>query len=171
MKKNFKRIYNLISNIMKKVHFLILTVVMLFVAKSNAQLSVNISLGNQPHQHNDYYYDDNVDYYFLPEIQAYFDNRTGVYVYFNAGSWVRSRYLPDYCRNYDINRGERIPISYKGNSPHDYFYSHKKRYCYNESRRDYDNERDNNDRRENQRYACEGRKHHKNKHFREYEED
>jgi hypothetical protein len=159
---------------MKKVHFLILTVVMLFTAKSNAQLSVNISLGGQPHHNNDYYYEDNVDYYFLPEIQAYFDNRSGAYVYFNSGGWVRSRYLPDYCRNYDINRGQRIAITYRGNCPYDYFYSHKQSYCHNDNRNErYDDYYRNDDRREYQRYAsCEGkRKHHKNKHYRDNDDD
>jgi hypothetical protein len=159
---------------MKKVHLLIVTVLMLFVAKSNAQLAVNISLGSRPVCHqNRYYYEDNVDYYFLPEIQAYFDNRSGAYVYFNSGGWVRSRYLPDYCRNYDINRGSRIAIEYRGNAPYEYFYSHRQRYCQNDNRREYDNEREYDDRREYQRYAsCEGkRKHHKNKHYRDNDDD
>jgi hypothetical protein len=144
---------------MKKVYFLTLTVVMLFATKSNAQLSVSINLGGQPSHHNDYYYENNVDYYFLPEIQAYFDNRTGAYVYFNSGGWVRSRYLPDYCRNYDVNRGPRIAIEYRGNSPYDHFYRHKQRYCHNDNRRDYDDNRE----------CYKGKKkYHKNKHDRHH---
>jgi hypothetical protein len=161
---------------MKKSSFLILTFALLFVAKSNAQLAVNIALGSRPQCHSErFYYDQDVDYYFLPEIQAYFDNRSGAYVYFDSGYWVRSGYLPDYCRNYDINRGAKVAITYRGNAPYEYFYSHKQRYCHNYNN-DYNNEREhnyrrNNDDRENRRYTCESRRYHRNKHYRENDDD
>ncbi len=117
---------------MKKIQLIFLTTILLFAIKTTAQISVNISLGSRPAYNPPvhYYYDDNVDYYFLPEIQAYFDNRSGLFIHYNSGGWVRTRSFD----NFDINRCQRIAIEYHGNTPYRDFVSHRQQYCNNNRR-------------------------------------
>jgi hypothetical protein len=151
---------------MKRIQFIFLTTLLLLAMNTNAQISVNISLGSRPvyHPPQRYYYDDNVDYYFLPEIEAYFDNREGVFIYFSSRGWVRSAYLPRECGNYDINRGVKFAIEYRGNCPYDGYKIHKQRYCKND-RYSYN---DDDDHREYKH--CKKEKHHK-KEYRDHDDD
>ncbi len=150
---------------MKKIQLIFLTTILLFAIKTTAQISVNISLGSRttynPPVH--YYYDDNVDYYFLPEIQAYFDNREGLYIYYSSNRWIRSARLPQKCGNYNVNNGVRIAVNCSNNNPYDDFYSHKRRYC----KTVYVNNHDDDD---NHYHKKHKNKHHKNKH-RDHDDD
>ncbi len=147
---------------MKKIQLIFLATILLFAFKTTAQISVNINLGARPVYHpQTYYYEDNVDYYFLPEIEAYFDNRNGFYIYYSSNRWVRSQNLPQYCGDYNINRGQRIAIEYHGNAPYGDFVNHRRQYC-NNNRREIvyiDNGCDNNN-----KYKNKCKKYKKNKH-------
>ena len=104
----------------------------LFSLQSNAQrVAVNININSHPssdreyERHDDY---EDAGYYYYPEIETYFDVRSSVYIYFDHGNWVRSRYLPRYCSDYDVYRGYKVVIDYHGRSPYTHFHTHKKRY-------------------------------------------
>ncbi len=140
---------------MKKIQMLLIATVLLFTYQANAQFSLNVSLGSRPTYNNHhYYYEDNVSYYYLPEIEAYFDNREGVFIFMSTRGWVRSAYLPSHCNDYNIDNGVRIAIDYHGRSPFDDFHYHKKKYCKPEKRYCEDYGDDNHGK----------KKHKKNKH-------
>lgn len=154
---------------MKKIQLVFLTTILLFALKTTAQISVSINLGTRPvyHAPQRYYYDDNIDYYFLPEIEAYFDNREGLFIYFSSNRWVRSQNLPDYCGDFNIDRCQRIAIAYHGNSPFGDFENHRNRYCNNSRRIVYvDNGCDNNN-----KYKNKCKKYKKNKHNNNHDHD
>ena len=72
---------------------------------------------------------DEVEYYYLPDIEVYYDIRQGQYIYFGSGKWVRSRYLPSHCRNYDLYHGYKVVLTdYHGHSPYSHFHDHKVKY-------------------------------------------
>jgi hypothetical protein len=72
---------------------------------------------------------DEVEYYYLPDIQVYYDIRLAQYIYFGSGKWIRSRYLPNHCRNYDLYNGYKVALTdYHGNTPYHHFHSHKAKY-------------------------------------------
>lgn len=142
---------------------LIATGIILFAAAatSQAQVSINLNIGTPavvvrpawvPQNHV------NVDFYYIPEIQSYYDVSAGLYVYLDNGNWCRTRYVPVRYRNYNLNHAHRIELrGYHGSRPYTYFNNHNVRYDnhyynkrYVESRR-YDNRYDN--RRYNNRYA------------------
>ena len=77
---------------------------MFFLLQSNDQrVAVNININSHPSSDREYErHDDYEDYYYYPEIENYFDVRSSVYIYFDHGNWVRSRYLPRYCSDYDV---------------------------------------------------------------------
>lgn len=146
---------------------LIATGIILFAASnSQAQVSVNVNIGRPavivdswvPRNHV------NVDFYYLPEIQTYYDVHTSHYVYLDNGNWCRTRYLPTHYRNYDLSHARRVELrGYHGSRPYTYYTNHhvkhyNKRYVaarhyYNNDRhydkhRKYDNRRDRDDRRD-----------------------
>lgn len=72
---------------------------------------------------------DEVEYYYLPDIQIYYDIRLAQYIYFGNGKWIRSRYLPSYCRDYDLYHGYKVVLAdYHGRTPYTYFHDHKVKY-------------------------------------------
>jgi len=85
---------------------------------TKAQVSVNINIGSQPQWGPSGY--DHVDYYYLPDIDAYYNVPNKQYIYLNNGNWVFNSSLPSRYRNYDLYNGYKVVI----NSPKPYL-SHK----------------------------------------------
>ncbi len=115
---------------MKTLKLIAIGIILLVSNTSQAQLSVNLNIGTAPlwgpsvHTHTQYYY--------LPEIQAYYDIRASQFIYFGRGNWVRSRYLPAQYRNYDLYNGYKVVLNdYHGNRPYKYFKAHKSKYYVN----------------------------------------
>jgi hypothetical protein len=133
-KKNFK-------NTSKKVYFIVVAFLLFFTLQSSAQVSINVNIGgSRPawcHQEEEY---DDVDYYYLPEIEAYYDVNSSVFIYFGSRGWIRSRYLPEYCHNYDLNRGYKVVLDYHGNTPYAFYKQHRVKYyrdCHRNYRQEY----------------------------------
>lgn len=123
---------------MKKLQFIFGAFLMLFALESSAQVSVSLNIGSRPNWCD--HYDDRVQYVYLPEIECYYDTYDAVYVYYGPSGWCRSRYLPEYCHGYDINRGHRVVIDYRGGTPWTHFDYHRKHYWrdnYRNYRREY----------------------------------
>jgi len=85
---------------------------------TKAQVSININIGSQPQWGPIGY--DHVDYYYLPDIDAYYSVPDKQYIYVNNGRWVFNNSLPARYRNYDLYHGYKVVI----NSPKPYL-SHK----------------------------------------------
>ncbi|MDG2432398.1 hypothetical protein [Flavobacterium sp.] len=95
---------------------------------SNAQVSVSLNIGTAPAWGPAGY--SNVDYYYLPDVEAYYDIRASQFIYFGGGSWVRSRYLPRQYRNYDLYSGYKVVLNnYHGHRPYNNFNTHRRTYC------------------------------------------
>ncbi|WP_310378895.1 hypothetical protein [Flavobacterium sp.] len=107
---------------MKTLKIITLAIMMQFASYSvNAQVSVNVNLGTQPYWAPVGY--SSANYYYIPDIQTYYDVRTTQFIYLNRGVWVRSSNLPRQYRNYDLNRGYKVVINnYKGSRP---YYNYK----------------------------------------------
>ncbi|NCI46011.1 hypothetical protein [Sediminibacterium soli] len=83
----------------------------LYANHTEAQLRVNVNLnigrpswGIPGQQMGDFYY--------LPEIDAYYDLQRAQFVYFdNRGQWIYAQQLPGYYRNYDLARGYKVFIN------------------------------------------------------------
>ena len=75
----------------------------LFSSIINAQVSVNVNIGSPPTWGPVGY--NEVDYYYLPDVEAYYDIKASRFIYFGNGQWIRARYLPTRYRNYDLYNG------------------------------------------------------------------
>ncbi|MCX6182811.1 MAG: hypothetical protein NT150_12880 [Bacteroidetes bacterium] len=69
------------------------------------------------------------EYYYLPDIEVYYDTRTAVFIYYENNVWVRRTYLPARHKNYDLYHGYKVVLTdYHGSSPYDHFKEHKVSY-------------------------------------------
>jgi hypothetical protein len=100
----------------------------IFVATlAQAQVSVNVNLGVPPV----WAPADRVEaqYYYLPEIDAYYDVPSSRFIYVNNGNWIRSSNLPYRYRNYNLQSGKVVYLTdYKGSKPYVYHKKHKTQY-------------------------------------------
>lgn len=94
---------------------------------TQAQVSVNVNLGTPP-----VWAPRNAEparYYYLPEIETYYDVPSRRYIYIKNGSWFRSATLPAQYRNYNLYKGQTVYLTdYRGSHPYYYFNQHKVKY-------------------------------------------
>jgi hypothetical protein len=117
---------------MSKLPITLAASILMFTLQVSAQISVSVNLGSRPQYHNRF--ENQVPYYYLPEIEAYYDMNSAVYIYYGPRGWVRSTYLPEYCRNYDVNRGYKVALNYNGRNPYVNFKYDKQKYYRNNDR-------------------------------------
>jgi uncharacterized membrane protein YgcG len=112
---------------MKTLKLIAAGVILLVTSSIHAQVSVNVNIGTPPAWGPSGY--SNVDYYYLPDVEAYYDIRATQFIYFNGGRWIRSRYLPGQYRNYDLYNGYKVVLNdYHGSRPYSNFKNHKVKY-------------------------------------------
>jgi len=112
---------------MKKLKLIAVGIVLLVSSAIHAQVSVSVNIGTPPAWGPVGY--SNVDYYYLPDVQAYYDIRASQFIYFGGRTWIRSRYLPGQYRNYDLYNGYKVVLNdYHGSRPYSNFKNHKVKY-------------------------------------------
>jgi hypothetical protein len=157
---------------------------LLFNNKADAQIRIHVGLNLAPRpvvyaqpapvvveQSGDYCepsnYDGDEDYYYLPEVDAYYSIPNQCYYYNNGGAWVSATYLPGAYRNYDWRYARRYEVraprpfmhaayyrtryngvAFNGHWDRPYNRVYVNNYRYNNDRR-FDNHGWNNDNRHN----------------------
>lgn len=106
----------------------ILLIVILFVFTGTAKAQVTVVVGSPPPWGPMGYSE--VRYYYIPDVEAYYDVQTSMFIYYGGGVWVRRQYLPSRYRYYDLYSGYKVVISdYRGNSPYVYYKQHRTKYA------------------------------------------
>lgn len=82
-----------------------------FIQKADAQVSVSLGLniGSQPDWGPVGY--DHASYYYMPDIDAYYDVPAHRYVYLENNVWVHRTYLPTRYRGYDRYHGYKVVVN------------------------------------------------------------
>lgn len=112
---------------MKTIKLVTLSLLFFIAGQTQAQVSVNVNIGTPPAWGPAGY--SNIDYYYLPDVEAYYDIQTAQFIYYGNGKWIRNRYLPGAYRNYDLYNGYKVVLNdYHGRSPYTYFKQHKVKY-------------------------------------------
>jgi hypothetical protein len=112
---------------MKKAKLILFGIVLLLSGTIKSQVSVNVNIGSPPLWgpvgHPD------VQFYYLPDVEAYYDINTSMFIYFGGGIWVHEPHLPGIYANYDLYSGYKVVLSdYHGSTPYVNFHDHKKKY-------------------------------------------
>ncbi|TDD77070.1 hypothetical protein [Flavobacterium caseinilyticum] len=113
---------------MKALKLIIAGIIILVSGHSmQAQVTVNVNTGTPPAWGPAGY--SAVDYYYLPDVQSYYDVRASQFIYLGQGKWIRSRNLPTQYRNYNLYNGYKVVLNdYRGSTPYTNFKSHKAKY-------------------------------------------
>lgn len=132
---------------MKALKILLIGIILALAGSAQSQISVNVNIGTPPVWGPRGY--DQVRYYYLPDVEAYYDVQSSMFIYISGHQWIHRTYLPVRYRNYDLYNGYKVVLNdYRGNSPYRYFKDHKVKYKkgyrgvkqYNRGdRKDYDN--------------------------------
>jgi len=133
---------------MKNLKILVLGILFLTLSTASAQVSVNVNFGTPPV----WAPADRVEtqYYYLPEIDSYYDVPSARFIYIKNGKWFRSESLPYRYRNYNLRGGQVVYLTdYRGNSPYIYHAKHKEKYHSNGNFKPEKKEKKENEHREN----------------------
>ena len=113
---------------MKYLKLIVVGIVLFFASTMQAQISVNVHLGTPPQWGPQGYSD--ARYYYLPDVEAYYDVRASRFIYYDGRVWVHRTYLPSRYRNYDLYNGYKVVMSdYRGNRPYTNFRDHRRHYA------------------------------------------
>ena len=113
---------------MKTLKSIVTGMALLLAGTLQAQISVNVNVGSPPMWGPVGYSD--VQYYYLPDVEAYYDVPTANFIYYEGGSWVHRNYLPRRYRNYDLYGGYKVVMTdYRGNAPYTHFKEYKHKYA------------------------------------------
>ena len=111
---------------MKILKLIVLGICLSVSSISQAQVSVNVSVPKPP------VWGPVVttqQYYYLPEIESYYDIRESQFITQNNGSWVRTKTLPSRFKTYNLNNGQVVILDdYRGKSPYANYKNHKVKY-------------------------------------------
>jgi len=113
---------------MKTLKLLTVGLMLIFAGSAQSQLSVNVHIGSPPAWGPSGYND--VRYYYLPDVEAYYDVQSSMFIYLSGNHWIRRSYLPNRYRNYDLYHGYKVVMNdYHGNSPYSNFREHRMKYA------------------------------------------
>ncbi|HEX3008354.1 MAG TPA: hypothetical protein VHO90_12155, partial [Bacteroidales bacterium] len=79
------------------------------------------------------YYEPGVRYYYIPDIETYYDVSTRNFIYFDRGQWITSGYLPSPYQGYDLYNGYAVVLDRRVYEPwryHQNYVTSYPRYYY-----------------------------------------
>jgi hypothetical protein len=109
---------------MKTIRTLLIAITVMVFGSTQAQVSVglNVNIGAPPAWAPPPPVHTEVRYYYLPEINTYYDVSNSNYIYIDNGRWARRSYLPAAYRNYDLYGGQKVIVNnYYGPAPYTYY--------------------------------------------------
>lgn len=129
-------------------------------AQLHVSLGVGVNIGSQPDWGPVGY--DHVDYYYMPDVDAYYDINAHRYIYLNNNVWVHRTYLPARYRNYDVYHGYKVVV----NEPRPWVHhaTYRTRYAAYKGRRDQVIIRDSHDKKYSNHWRGDNGRHHGNGH-------
>jgi len=110
---------------------------------ASAQVRFSINIGNQPVWGPTGY--DHVEYYYFPDIDAYYNVPNRVYYYQDRwGQWRSSRSLPGQYRDFDLYKGYKVVIN-DDPRPYRHDANYRTKYAQYKGRHDQEVIRNSND--------------------------
>ncbi|CAH0997953.1 hypothetical protein EMA8858_04088 [Emticicia aquatica] len=94
---------------MKKVIFTAILFSSFFITFAQVRVGTNVNHGSQPIWGPEGY--DHVEYYYMPDIDVFYNVPNRQYIYLNRGHWVFTRDLPSQYRNFDLYSGHKVVVN------------------------------------------------------------
>jgi hypothetical protein len=107
----------------KRITIAAIILISCFGYNANAQVAVQFNVGVQPlWGPTGYTY---AQYYYIPDIGAYYDVANQDYVYSQNGQWVTTAYLPPAYANFDLYNAYKVVINSPSPWLHDDMYRNR----------------------------------------------
>lgn len=139
---------------MKKIMIVLLVAATFGIQETKAQVSVHINIGNQPAWGPTGY--NYAGFYYLPDINCYYDINRSMFIYPNGPRWVYARHLPSRYRTVNLYHTYKVVVNQP--DPYRYNRAHVREYARYRNRYDQPMIRDSRD---NRYYANPGHPKHK----------
>lgn len=112
---------------MKIVKIIALALFLFASTANHAQVSVNVNIGSPPQWGPVGY--SQVSYYYIPDVESYYDILAQQFIFLNNGVWIRSHNLPNRYRNYNLYDGYKVVLNDNyGSRPYNHYHEHKVKY-------------------------------------------
>ena len=113
---------------MKTLKLVLFGMALMIAGFAQSQVSVNIQIGKPPHWGVVGYPE--ARYYYLPDIESYYDIHDAVFIYYNGHNWIRRAHLPSRYKNYDLRNCYKVVMTgYRGNTPFIYYNTYRTRFA------------------------------------------
>jgi len=113
---------------MKTFKLIVFGMMLIFAASVEGQVSVRLNVGTPPAWGPAGY--NGARYYYLPDIESYYDVNNSTFIYFSGNTWIHSRFLPARYKGYDLYHGYKVVMNdYHGNAPYQNFREYRTRYA------------------------------------------
>ena len=113
---------------MKALKLIVIAIVLFLANPVQAQISVRLNLGSPPQWGPVGY--THARYYYLPDVESYYDVQTSMFIYLNGGVWVHRAYLPTRYRDYDLYSGYKVVMTdYRGDRPYSNYNVYRTKYA------------------------------------------
>jgi hypothetical protein len=113
---------------MRALKFIIVKVLLFSAIAVQSQVTVNVNIGSPPLWGPVGYPE--VRYYYLPDVEAYYDIHATQFICFVDGAWVHRAHLPSRYKSYDLYEGYKVVMTdYNGSAPYANFKEYKAKYA------------------------------------------
>lgn len=113
---------------MKTIKLFIAVIFLSIAGIASSQVTVTFVIGAPPQWGPAGFVEAN--YYYLPDIETYYDVRSSMFIYQRNGIWIHRNYLPYRHRNYDLYRGYKVVLTdYHGTTPYHHFKANRHKYA------------------------------------------
>jgi hypothetical protein len=98
---------------MKVLQIIIIGIVLFLAVEVKAQVAVNVNIGSPPPWGPAGYTE--MCYYYLPDVESFYEIQSSRFIYRIGGEWVHSTYLPRQYRSYNLYDGYKVVMTdYRG---------------------------------------------------------
>jgi len=111
---------------MKTLKLVLLGFVLSFSLFTKAQVNVNVNIGTPPVWGPVGYTE--ARYYYIPDIETYYDISAGMFVYMGPRGWIHARVLPRMYSHFDLYNGYKVVLNFRGDNPYRYYEIHKTKF-------------------------------------------
>src|SRR5579862_420241 len=94
---------------MRYIYFIIAALFVSGLAIAQVSVGLDLNVQSQPIWGPTGY--DHVDYYYLPDIEAYYNVPEHKFYYYEGGRWIGMRRLPERFRNYDLYHSYKVVVN------------------------------------------------------------
>jgi hypothetical protein len=126
---------------MRRLLLFIVAVLMTSIVDAQVRVNLNLNVDRQPVWGPTGY--DHVEYYYLPDIEAYYNVPQRKYYYQEKGRWASGTLLPNRYRGFDLYHAYKVVVNEP--TPYRNHATYKDKYASYKGRRDQQSIRDSRD--------------------------